>query len=160
MLVFPTTICKKNFVSFSDTFCQNFIYVFTNQKNPFSIALMILNKNHDILSAKYGNIKEDKKKIISVSLKSYAREFRQSDKVLNFSAKWPTKLLVVLKQNIFLTSHILVTSSSTPNKTSYGPFGYFFACLTHSHQISVETFPKGIHVKFYFLAKNDIMSRN
>ena len=62
------TMCKKNFVSFSDTFCQNFIYVFTNQKNPFSIALMILNKNHGILSAKYGNIKKDKKKRSSASL--------------------------------------------------------------------------------------------
>lgn len=65
-------------------------------------------------------------------------------------AQLPTKLLVVLIYYVFLTFLIPVSSSSTLNKESYGPFGYFFACSTHSHQISVETFLKGIHIKFTY----------
>ena len=56
------TICKKKIVLFSHTFCRNFLHEFINQKNSFSLALMILNKNHGVVSAKYGNIKEDKKR--------------------------------------------------------------------------------------------------
>lgn len=45
------------FVSFSDTFFR---------KNSSNLPLMILNKNYGIVSAKYGNIKEDKKRSLVI----------------------------------------------------------------------------------------------
>ena len=55
------------FVGFSQDFCKKNVCFSKNQKNYLSLALMILSKNDSVVSAKYGNIKEDQKKS-SVSL--------------------------------------------------------------------------------------------